>query len=55
MSQVKNPARRAVDKVAVVRYIEQCSGIGVDRTLKNLAGFDIQMIGRLIEHDEIGV
>ena len=42
-----------LDQVAVVRHQDHGAGVGIDRRDERRAAIDVEMIGRLIEHDEM--
>ena len=47
--------RDIIDEVAVVRDEEDCSLEVIERVLEHLLRRNIEMVGRLIEHQEPGV
>ncbi len=46
--------RHAIEKVTVVRDQDDSAFVRLQVVLEPVAGFDIQMIGRLVEHHELG-
>jgi len=53
--ELKNLVDQAIQEVTVVGNDGHRSGIMEQGILKNVFGFDVQMIGRLIQHQEVGV
>ena len=53
--QLHDPASRAVDKITVVGDKEHCAVVGIEGVFQDLAGDDVQMVGRLIEDKEISL
>ena len=55
VDQIEDPGSRLVDEVPVMGYIEKGAGIVVQRLLQNLLGGDIQVVGRLVQNQEISL
>ena len=53
IGQLPNPGRKAVDEVPVMGDEEQRAVIGLHRLLNPLPGIDIQVVGGLVQDQEI--
>ena len=51
--QIENPGRSFVDEISVMGDVENGSGVMNQRVFQNLLRGDIQMVGRLIEDQEV--
>ena len=44
-----------IDNISVMRYIKDSTRIAVNRILKNLLGYHVKMVGRLIENKKVSL
>ena len=52
--QIQNPCGRGVDKITVMGHVEDRAGVMIQGLLQDLLGNDVQMVGGLVQNQEIG-
>src|SRR5437867_422295 len=52
--EVPDSSCHLIDHVMIVSYQEQGAGIPLQRDVKGVDGFQIQMVGRLVQNQEVG-
>ena len=51
--QMEDSRSCIVDKIPVMGYIQQCTGLAKQRAFQNFPGGDIQMVGRFVQNQEV--